>query len=242
MASTLLCDPLLLSALVLLCLLVPGTVAASPPRAPTTPLAPQPRRRRRAKGPEPFAGLIYQPRCALGASVRVSRATAIARTRRARAATATTHLLSASCPARGCARAAHPVLQGWVEAAAPLRAFAAHYLHALQITQRHLDDLSAVRSAGRDGERSAAEAVAQRPRAPHGVWTAIDPETPLRLRLQGGNAAGRWHKLSCIQWCRAWRRAVCHSCGARGRRMPSLPSWPTVGTGGSHLGLESVRD
>ena len=63
MASTPLFYQFLLIALVLLCLLVHVALADSPPREPKTPLAPKPRRRRRSKEPQPFAGLSHQPLC-----------------------------------------------------------------------------------------------------------------------------------------------------------------------------------
>jgi hypothetical protein len=77
---------------------------------------------------------------------------------------------------------------GWlVEAAAQLKAFSAYFLHELHINQVQLDELYAVLSAVRDGERSAAEAIERLARAPHWVWTAIDPETKLLLSVQVGD-------------------------------------------------------
>jgi len=55
--------PLLLITLVLICLLVHVGLPNDPPLVPKTPLEPKPRRRRRAKEPKPFAGLIHQPLC-----------------------------------------------------------------------------------------------------------------------------------------------------------------------------------
>jgi IS1 family transposase len=76
---------------------------------------------------------------------------------------------------------------GWLgEAAVQLQAFSASFLHELQINQVQLDELYAVLSAVRDGEISEAEAIERLSRSPHWVWTAIDPETKLLLRVQVG--------------------------------------------------------
>ena len=76
---------------------------------------------------------------------------------------------------------------GWlVEAAEHLHAFSAYFLHELHLTQVQLDELYAVLSAVRDGDVSAAEAIEQLSQSPHWVWTAIDPETKLRLSVQVG--------------------------------------------------------
>jgi IS1 family transposase len=76
---------------------------------------------------------------------------------------------------------------GWlVEAAEQLKAFSAYFLHELPLNQVQLDELYAVLSAVRDGERSAAEAIERLSRSPHWVWTAIDPESKLLLSVQVG--------------------------------------------------------
>jgi hypothetical protein len=78
------------------------------------------------------------------------------------------------------------VLQWLVEAAEQLKAFAAYFLHELQINQVQLDELYAVLSAVRDGEVSEAEAIERLSRSPPWVWTAIDPESKLLLHVQVG--------------------------------------------------------
>ena len=78
------------------------------------------------------------------------------------------------------------VLQWLVEAAEQLHAFSAYFLHELHLNQIQLDELYAVLSTVRDGEISAAEAIERLSRAPHWVWTAIDPETKVLLSIQVG--------------------------------------------------------
>jgi hypothetical protein len=73
-----------------------------------------------------------------------------------------------------------------VKATEQLRAFSAYFLRELQITQVQLDELYAVLSAVREGEVSAADAIERLSRSPHGVWTAIDPESKVLLRVQVG--------------------------------------------------------
>jgi IS1 family transposase len=80
----------------------------------------------------------------------------------------------------------HTVLQWLVEAAEQLQAFSAYFLHDVHLKQVQLDELYAVLSAVRDGEISAAEAIERLSRAPHWVWTAMDPETKLLLSVQVG--------------------------------------------------------
>jgi hypothetical protein len=79
------------------------------------------------------------------------------------------------------------VLRWLVEAAEQLTAFSAYFLHELPIKQIQLDELYAVLSAVRDGAMSEAEAIERLSRAPHWVWTAIDPETQLLLSAQVGD-------------------------------------------------------
>jgi hypothetical protein len=79
------------------------------------------------------------------------------------------------------------VLSWLVEAAEPLRAFSAYFLHALQINQVQLDALYTVIRAVRDGAISETEAIEQLSRSPHWVWTAIDPETKLLLTIDVGD-------------------------------------------------------
>jgi IS1 family transposase len=76
---------------------------------------------------------------------------------------------------------------GWlVEAAEQLKAFSAYFLHELSLKQVQLDELYAVLSAVRDGAMSEAKAIERLSRAPHWVWTAIDPESKLLLSVQVG--------------------------------------------------------
>jgi hypothetical protein len=89
--------------------------------------------------------------------------------------------------ARVCEIDANTVLHWLVEAAEQLHAFSAYFLQELQLNHMQLDELSAVRSAGRDGERSEAEAIEQLSRSPHWGWTAIEPESKLLLRVQEGD-------------------------------------------------------
>jgi transposase-like protein len=77
---------------------------------------------------------------------------------------------------------------GWlVEAAEQLKAFSASFLHELHLKQIQLDELYAVLSVVRDGDMSQAEAIERLSRAPHWVWTTIDPETKLLLCVQVGD-------------------------------------------------------
>jgi IS1 family transposase len=81
----------------------------------------------------------------------------------------------------------HTVLSWWVDAAEQLKAFSAYFLHELPLKQVQLDELYAVLSAVRDGDMSEAEAIERLSRAPHWVWTAIDPESKLLLNGQVGD-------------------------------------------------------
>ena len=73
-----------------------------------------------------------------------------------------------------------------VEATEQLHAFSAYFLHELHLNQMQLDELDAVLNAVRDVGMSAAEAIERFSRAPHWVWTAIDPESKLLLSVQVG--------------------------------------------------------
>ena len=98
--------------------------------------------------------------------------------------------LAAGLGLRGTARVfeidPHTVLGWLVEAAEQLKAFSTYFLHALHLHQVQLDELYAVLSAVRDGDMRAAEAIERLSRSPHGVWTAIDPESKLLLSVQVG--------------------------------------------------------
>jgi IS1 family transposase len=91
---------------------------------------------------------------------------------------------------RGTARVfeidSNTVLSWLVEAAEQLKAFSAYFLHELHLNQVQLDELYAVLSAVSEGDISEAEAIERLSRAPHWVWTAIDPETKLLLSVQVG--------------------------------------------------------
>jgi len=69
------------------------------------------------------------------------------------------------------------------EAAAQLKAFARSLRGEMHVQQGQRDALDAVRSAVRAGQRSEEEASQRRSRSPHGVWTAIDPQSTLRLAI-----------------------------------------------------------
>src|SRR5712691_1294415 len=91
---------------------------------------------------------------------------------------------------RGTARVfkveAHTVLQGLVDAAEQLQAFARHVLHDIRVQQVQLDELLALLSAVKDGEVSAAEAIERLERSPQWVWVALDPESKLVLAIDVG--------------------------------------------------------
>ena len=86
--------------------------------------------------------------------------------------------------ARGVAIDPHTGLSWVGEAAEPLKAFAAYFLPALHGHPVQLDALSAVRSAGRSGDRREAEARERLARSPRWVGTARAPERTLLLRVQ----------------------------------------------------------
>jgi hypothetical protein len=69
------------------------------------------------------------------------------------------------------------VLHWLVEAAEQLRAFSCYFLCDLHVRQIQLDELYAVLSAVKGGERSEDEAIRRLSRSPQWVWTAMDPET-----------------------------------------------------------------
>jgi hypothetical protein len=80
--------------------------------------------------------------------------------------------LAAGLGIRGTARvfeiAPNTVLQWLVEAAEQLKAFSAYFLHDLHRNQVQLDDLDAILSAVRDGERSEEEAIERLATSPLG--------------------------------------------------------------------------
>jgi hypothetical protein len=79
------------------------------------------------------------------------------------------------------------VLQWLVEAAKQLRAFSRHVLHDVRVRQVQLDALFALLSAVKDGEVSAAEAIARLERTPQWVWVAMDPESQVLLAVDVGD-------------------------------------------------------
>jgi IS1 family transposase len=86
------------------------------------------------------------------------------------------------------------VLQWLVEAAEQLQAFSRHVLHDVRVRQVQLDELFALLSAVKDGEVSAAEAIARLERSPQWVWVAMDPESKLLLTIDVGH-----HTLAMAQ-------------------------------------------
>ena len=78
------------------------------------------------------------------------------------------------------------VLDWLVEAAEQLRAFSQYFLHDLQLSQIQLDELYAVLNAVKDGTVSKDEAIECLSRSPHGVWTAMAPESKLLLTIDVG--------------------------------------------------------
>src|SRR5256884_2693467 len=76
---------------------------------------------------------------------------------------------------------------GWlVEAADQLQAFTSSFLCEVHVQQVQLDELYAVLSAVKDGKMSEDEAIDRLSRPPHGVWTAIDPQSKLLLAIAIG--------------------------------------------------------
>jgi IS1 family transposase len=79
------------------------------------------------------------------------------------------------------------VLQWLVEAAEHLQAFSQYVLHDVRVTQVQLDELFALLSAVKAGERSEPEAIQRLSRSPHWVWVAMDPVAKLLLTIDVGN-------------------------------------------------------
>jgi hypothetical protein len=94
--------------------------------------------------------------------------------------------LGSRAGARGCEGAPNPVLQGRVEAAAPLTVCSQDCLHDVRVTQGPRDALDALLRAVQEGEGSAAAARKRRSRSPHWGWGALDPVTQLRRALTVG--------------------------------------------------------
>jgi IS1 family transposase len=79
------------------------------------------------------------------------------------------------------------VLQWLVEAAEQLEAFSEYFLCDIHVRQLQLDELYAVLRAVKDDELGEAEAIQRLERAPHWVWTAMDPESKLLLVIGVGD-------------------------------------------------------
>jgi hypothetical protein len=76
---------------------------------------------------------------------------------------------------------------GWlVEAAEQLTTFSQYFLYDIHVRQVQLDELYAVLRAVKDGELSEDQALTRLERAPHWVWTAIDPESKVLLAIEVG--------------------------------------------------------
>jgi IS1 family transposase/transposase-like protein len=82
--------------------------------------------------------------------------------------------------------APNTVLHWLVEAAEQLKAFTSHFLCEVHVQQVQLDELYAVLSAVKDGKMREDEAIRRLSRAPHWVWTAIDPQSKLLLAIAVG--------------------------------------------------------
>jgi IS1 family transposase len=88
--------------------------------------------------------------------------------------------------ARGFEVDPHTVLQWLGEAVDQLQAFVRYFLCELHVRQIQVDELYAVLSAMKAGDLSEDEASRRLSRAPHRVWTAMDPETKLLLVIDVG--------------------------------------------------------
>jgi IS1 family transposase len=78
------------------------------------------------------------------------------------------------------------VLRWLVDATAQLKAFASYFLCEVHVQQVQLDELYAVLSAVKDGQRREEEAIRRLSRSPQWVWTAIDPQSKLLLAITVG--------------------------------------------------------
>src|SRR5262249_14832257 len=89
--------------------------------------------------------------------------------------------------ARVCEVAPHTVLQWLVEAAEPLRGFAAYFLCNLHLEQLQLDEVYAVLRDFQAGAISDEEAIKRLERSPAWVWTAMDPTSKLLVVVEVGS-------------------------------------------------------
>ena len=78
------------------------------------------------------------------------------------------------------------VLEWLVEAAEPLRAFAAYCRCDVHVRQLQLDELYAVLREVKTGVISKDEAIKRLERSPCGIWTALDPQSKLLLVIEVG--------------------------------------------------------
>jgi IS1 family transposase len=88
--------------------------------------------------------------------------------------------------ARVCAVAPTTVLHWLGEAAEQRRALTRSVLGEVHVQQGPRDAWYAVRSAVKDGKRSADEALHRLSRSPHWVWTASDPPSQRLLAIAVG--------------------------------------------------------
>jgi hypothetical protein len=89
--------------------------------------------------------------------------------------------------ARGFDVDANTVLQWWVAAAEPRRAFSASCLCDLHLEQRQRAELYAVLRARKAGEINDDEAMKRLERSPYWGWTAMDPTSKLLVVVDGGS-------------------------------------------------------
>jgi len=89
--------------------------------------------------------------------------------------------------ARGFEVDPNTVLLWLVEAAEQLEAFSQYFLCDIHVRQLPLDELYAVLRAVKDDELGEADAIQRLERAPHWVWTTMDPESKLLLVIGVGD-------------------------------------------------------
>jgi IS1 family transposase len=94
--------------------------------------------------------------------------------------------LGIRAPARVFEVAPNTVRHWLGEAAEQLKAFTRYFLCEVHVQQLQLEELYAVLSAVKDGERSEEEAIQRLSCSPHWVWTAIDPQSKLLLAIEVG--------------------------------------------------------
>lgn len=104
---------------------------------------------------------------------------------------------------------ANTVLHWLVEAAEPLRAFAASFLCDLHVQPLQLDELYAVLREIKAGEISDDEAIERLERSPYWVWTALDPQSKLVVVVDVGTRTLVIAQRVLHQLYGCWHRAVC---------------------------------